>query len=162
MSFVEKSATVFFSLKIKTIFVPLSYLILYLNQMAKNTILCVDDEKTVLDSLKNQLRDIFGASYNYEVAQNGDDALEVVDELVQDGLDTVVVISDYIMPNMYGDEFLIKLHAKYPHIKKIMLTGQADADAIERARNEANLLFCIHKPWSREELANVLKNVLGK
>ncbi len=128
--------------------------------MPKNTILCVDDEKTVLDSLKNQLRDIFGSAYNYEVAQNGAEALDVVDELTADGLDTVVVISDYIMPGMYGDEFLIRLHEKYPQIKKIMLTGQADQNAIEKARNKANLLFCMHKPWTQEDLSKILQTVL--
>jgi CheY-like chemotaxis protein len=123
----------------------------------KHTILCVDDEKTVLDSLKNQLRGIFGDSYNYEIAQNGKEALEVVDELQEDSLDVIVVISDYIMPGMYGDEFLIKLHAKYPNIRKIMLTGQADDNAVKRARDNANLLFCLRKPWSQEELAKIVK-----
>ncbi len=123
----------------------------------KNTILCVDDDKTVLDSLKNQLRGIFGDTYNYEIAQNGSEALEVVDELQEDKLDVIVVISDYIMPGMYGDEFLIKLHAKHPSIRKIMLTGQADDKAVKRARDNANLLFCLKKPWSQEELAKVVK-----
>lgn len=125
--------------------------------MAKSTILCVDDEKTVLDSLKNQLRGIFGDSFNYEIAQNGTEALEVVDELKDDSLDVIVVISDYIMPGMYGDEFLIKLHSKYPNIRKIMLTGQADDNAIKRARDKANLLFCLRKPWNQDELAKIVK-----
>jgi CheY-like chemotaxis protein len=125
--------------------------------MAKSTILCVDDEKTVLDSLKNQLRGIFGDSFNYEIAQNGAEALEVVDELQDDSLDVIVVISDYIMPGMYGDEFLIKLHAKYPNIRKIMLTGQADDNAVKRARDKANLLFCLRKPWNQDELAKIVK-----
>lgn len=125
--------------------------------MAKSTILCVDDEKTVLDSLKNQLRGIFGDAFNYEIAQNGNEALEVVDELKDDSLDVIVVISDYIMPGMYGDEFLIKLHTKYPNIRKIMLTGQADDNAIKRARDKANLLFCLRKPWNQDELAKIVK-----
>jgi|GEM_PF-4534635 len=65
----------------------------------KNTILCVDDEKIVLDSLKTQLKSIFGDSYNYEIAQNGKEVLGVVDELQADELDVIVVISDYVMPN---------------------------------------------------------------
>jgi response regulator RpfG family c-di-GMP phosphodiesterase len=81
----------------------------------------------------------------------------VVDELQEDSLDVIVVISDYIMPGMYGDEFLIKLHAKYPNIRKIMLTGQADDNAVKRARDNANLLFCLRKPWSQEELAKIVK-----
>lgn len=127
----------------------------------KNTILCVDDEKIVLDSLKTQLRSIFGDAYNYEIAQNAKEALEVVDELQLDELGVIVVISDYVMPGMYGDEFLIKLHEKHPHIRKIMLTGQADDSAIKRARDNANLLFCLRKPWSEAELAKIVKLGLG-
>jgi CheY-like chemotaxis protein len=123
----------------------------------KTTILCVDDEKIVLDSLKTQLRSIFGDGYHYEIAQNGNEALEIVDELKQDSLDVIIVISDYVMPGMYGDEFLIKLHQKHPNIKKIMLTGQADDNAVKRAREKANLLFCLKKPWTQEELAKILK-----
>ncbi|NJO00971.1 MAG: response regulator [Bacteroidia bacterium] len=123
----------------------------------KHTILCVDDEKIVLDSLKTQLRTLFGDSFHYEVAQNGDEALEVVDEMKNDNLDVLIVISDYIMPGMYGDEFLIQLHRKYPQILKIMLTGQADDNAIKRAREKANLLFCLRKPWTQDELAKIIK-----
>ncbi|MCU0446248.1 MAG: response regulator [Microscillaceae bacterium] len=123
----------------------------------KHTILCVDDEKIVLDSLKTQLRTIFGDDFHYEVAQNGSEALEVVDEMKEDNLDVLIVISDYIMPGMYGDEFLIKLHQKYPQIRKIMLTGQADDNAVKRAREKANLLFCLRKPWTKEELAKIIK-----
>lgn len=123
----------------------------------KYTILCVDDEKIVLDSLKTQLRTLLGDSYHYEIAQNGNEALEVVEEMKDDNLEVIIVISDYVMPGMYGDEFLIKLHQKYPQIRKIMLTGQADESVIKRAREKANLLFCIRKPWTQEDLARVIK-----
>lgn len=124
--------------------------------MMKNTILCVDDEKIVLDSLKTQLRTLFGDNFNYEIAQNGNEALDVVEELQEDNLDVIIVITDYVMPGMYGDEFLIKLHQKHPKIRKIMLTGQADDNAIKRAREKANLLFCIRKPWTQDELAKII------
>ena len=124
---------------------------------SRNTILCVDDEKIVLDSLKTQLKSIFGDAYNYEIAQNAKEALEVVDDLKFEAQDVVVVISDYVMPGMYGDEFLIKLHEKHPNIKKIMLTGQADDNAVKRAREGANLLFCLRKPWSEAELSKIIK-----
>ncbi|MDX2302698.1 MAG: response regulator [Microscillaceae bacterium] len=123
----------------------------------KYTILCVDDEKIVLDSLKTQLRTLLGDSYHYEIAQNGNEALEVVEEMKDDNLEVIIVISDYVMPGMYGDEFLIKLHQKYPQIRKIMLTGQADESVIKRTREKANLLFCIRKPWTQEDLARVIK-----
>jgi response regulator RpfG family c-di-GMP phosphodiesterase len=57
---------------------------------------------------------------------------------------------------MKGDELLIQVHQKYPDIIKVMLTGQADREAIERTRQQANLHRCLHKPWSEEELIDVL------
>ena len=52
------------------------------------------------------------------------------------------------MPDMRGDEFLIKVHEKHPNIIKILLTGQADSEAVQRAKEKANLHRYIQKPWS--------------
>ena len=45
---------------------------------------------------------------------------------------------------------------------KIMLTGQADEVAIERAIKEANLHRCLSKPWSEAELVATIKSGLSK
>jgi len=130
--------------------------------MAKPVILCVDDEKVILDSLKAQLKQRFANEYLYEVAESADDAMEVVDELYKDGYDILIVVSDWLMPGIKGDEFLIKLHKKHPKIIKLMLTGQADEEAIERARKHANLHRCIHKPWIDGELVEAIKTGMEK
>ncbi len=130
--------------------------------MAKPVILCVDDEKIILDSLKAQLKEKFANEYLYEVAESADDAMEVVDELHEDGYDILIVVSDWLMPGIKGDEFLIALHKKHPKIIKLMLTGQADEEAIERARKHANLHQCIHKPWTEEELVEAIKTGMAK
>ncbi len=130
--------------------------------MTKPVILCVDDEKIILDSLKAQLKEKFAHEYLYEVAESADDAMEVVDELHEDGYDILVVVSDWLLPGIKGDEFLINLHKKYPKIIKLMLTGQADEEAIERARKHANLHQCIHKPWTEEELVEAIKTGMAK
>ena len=130
--------------------------------MAKPVILCVDDEKIILDSLKAQLKEKFGKDYLYEVAENAGEAMEVVDELNEDGYDILIVVSDWLMPGTKGDEFLIDLHKKYPKIIKLMLTGQADEEAVERAKKHANLHQCIHKPWTEEELVEAIKTGIAK
>ena len=130
--------------------------------MAKPVILCVDDEKIILDSLKTQLKELFGKDYLYEVAENAGEAMEVVDELNEDGYDILIVVSDWLMPGTKGDEFLIDLHKKYPKIIKLMLTGQADEEAVERAKKHANLHQCIHKPWTEEELVEAIKTGIAK
>jgi CheY-like chemotaxis protein len=73
--------------------------------MAKNIILCIDDEVTILNSLKTELKSIFSKNYLIEIAENGVDALELVDELIADNRQISLVISDYLMPQM-KDEVL--------------------------------------------------------
>lgn len=123
-------------------------------------ILCVDDEVVVLDSLKIQLKQEFGDSYLYEVAESADEALEIIEELHEDQVNILVIVSDWLMPGMKGDEFLIRVHEKFPHILKVMLTGQADQEAIDRAHHEAHLHRCLHKPWNGKELIETIKTGL--
>ena len=126
----------------------------------KKVILCVDDEKIILDSLKTQLKAHFGDTYAYETAENASDATEIIDELSEDGFMILIIVSDWLMPGIKGDEFLISVHKKHPEIVKVMLTGQADEAAIKRAVEKANLFKCLHKPWSDEELFETIEEGL--
>lgn len=128
----------------------------------EKAILCVDDEQIILESLKMQLQDEFGDDFYYELADNAQDALEVIEELQEEGIAVCVVISDWIMPGMKGDEFLIKLHQTNPEIGKIMLTGQADKAAIDKAKAQADLYACFYKPWEHDVLIGAVKSVIEK
>jgi DNA-binding NtrC family response regulator len=123
----------------------------------KKAIICIDDEKTILSSLKGQLKRNFGKEYVYEFSEVPEEALELIDELVSDGTKVLIIVSDWLMPGMKGDEFLIKVHEKYPQIVKVMLTGQADGEAVKRATEHANLFKCIAKPWTEEYLIETIK-----
>ncbi|MBE9117955.1 response regulator [Lusitaniella coriacea LEGE 07157] len=124
--------------------------------MPKSIILCVDDEPIVLTSLKEQLKRRFGRQYMYETAQNPVEALQIIEELIEDEIEVSLVIADWLMPDMKGDEFLIQVHEKCPKTVTIMLTGQADTDAVERAKLKANLHRCLSKPWTEDELVAVV------
>lgn len=128
--------------------------------MSKPIILCVDDEKIILESLKQQLKQVFGKTYSYEFAENAGDAMELIEELIEEKEEIRLIISDWLMPGKKGDEFLIDVHNHYPRIVKIMLTGQADNDAVELAKKHANIYCCLHKPWNNKELVNVLNSGL--
>lgn len=130
--------------------------------MPKAAILCVDDEMLVLESLERQLRKAFADTYLYEFAESADDALEIIEELAENGVDTLAIISDWLMPGMKGDEFLITIHSKYPKVIKILLTGQADGEALERTIDRANLHACLQKPWVGKELIETIKSGLAK
>jgi len=118
----------------------------------KQAIICVNDEDIILEALKDQLGPFFENQYLIETATTAEDALEIYDELVESDYDIPVVISDYLMPGMRGDEFLIKVHEKNPNTLKILLTGHANIEGITNAINKANLYRYIPKPWDRDDL----------
>ncbi|NCS95726.1 MAG: response regulator [Leptospira sp.] len=124
--------------------------------MSKAAILCVDDEKMVLNSLKAQLKNRFQSEYRLEFAESADEAMEVIDDFDKDGINVLIVVSDWLMPGIKGDEFLIKVHQKFPKIIKVLLSGQVEPSAIERAEREANLFKCLNKPWDEKELIDTI------
>jgi CheY-like chemotaxis protein len=126
----------------------------------KSLIICVDDEPTVLTSLLGQLRQSLGNQYEYEGFLSPEEALEYLDELTVDGQETELIISDWLMPRLTGDEFLIEVKRRYPNIRSILLSGQADPEAVERARQQANLAAFVSKPWVNEELMLQVKQAL--
>lgn len=128
--------------------------------MGKKAILCVDDERIILTSLRDQITHHFGNRYLCEIAESADEALEVIEELTEDNVSILIIVSDWLMPSMKGDEFLIRVHQQFPGIVKVLLTGYADEEAIERTREKANLHSYISKPWDEETLIKVLETGL--
>jgi CheY-like chemotaxis protein len=128
--------------------------------MEKGVLLCVDDEIIVLTALKDQLRRAFGSDFHIDVAESAEEALELLDELALDGHQLLVIVSDWLMPGMKGDEFLIKAHERFPSVVKIMLSGQAESAAVDRARREAGLHDFLAKPWNSEALVESISQGL--
>lgn len=126
----------------------------------KKAIVCVDDERLVLDSLKIQLSRNF-PDVEIEIAEHGEEALELVDELVEEGYDVPLVISDHIMPNMLGDELLVTINEKHPQTLNVLLTGLADADAVGNVINEDALYRYMSKPWMEPDLILTVKEGLS-
>jgi DNA-binding NtrC family response regulator len=122
----------------------------------RKTILCVDDDQTVLTSLKDQLKSYYKDRYNYEVASDAKDALKILKMLHKEKIHIFLIISDWLLVNMKGDELLIRVHQQYPTISTVLLTGHASLEAIENAKKNANLLTCLNKPWSLEDLVHVI------
>ncbi|TGL59727.1 response regulator [Leptospira ognonensis] len=123
-----------------------------LETLTKPAILCVDDEPILLLSLVQELKREFGNQFYFESALNPKEALEMIDELFLSGVHVILVLSDWLMPEMKGDEFLIKIHQKHPQVKSILITGHADAIAMERLKTEANTIAFFTKPWNSKEL----------
>lgn len=120
--------------------------------MKKPVIICVDDEPTILDSLEIDLLKAFEDKYLIETAESGEEALELLSDLLAENYEVPLIISDHIMPNMKGDELLRNVHAVSPKSLTIMLTGQADLSAVTNAINYAKLYRYIAKPWQSDDL----------
>jgi len=126
--------------------------------MGEHAILCVDDEFIILLALKEELRSEFGERFRYETARDAERALAAMERLTEEGVSIILVISDWLMPGMKGDEFLQIAHDKFPDTRAIMITGQADDAAVRRVLDEAKAVSVLRKPWNREELKRLIES----
>ncbi|MDG2990718.1 diguanylate cyclase [Candidatus Synechococcus calcipolaris G9] len=118
----------------------------------KPVVICVDDEPAVLESLRIELRRALGDECIIETAEGAEDALSLMAELKQEDCEIALVLSDYIMPDLKGDELLGRVHEMSPGTLKIMLTGQANLEAVSNALKLSKLYRYISKPWNPEDL----------
>lgn len=128
--------------------------------MSRNTIVCVDDERLVLLSLRDQLMRLLGETYDIELAESGPEALELFAELTQAQVEIPLVLCDQIMPGISGDDLLIQLHARYPQTLKILLTGQSRLETLVHLVNQASLYRYVTKPWDETDLALTIREAL--
>ena len=110
----------------------------------RHTLLCVDDEKNILQSLKRLLRK---EDYRILTASSGREGLEAIKKN-----DVQIVITDQRMPEMSGTEFLAVLKTKYPDILRIILTGYTNVDSITESINKGHIYKFLLKPWNDHNL----------
>ncbi|HLO50533.1 MAG TPA: response regulator [Kamptonema sp.] len=129
--------------------------------MKKPVIICVDDEPTILESLKIELKKALAEEFTIETAEGGEDALELLVELIEEEeCEVPLVISDYFMPDIKGDELLKRIHSISPKTLKILLTGQADLQAVSNAIKYAQLYRYIAKPWQQSDLILTVREAI--
>jgi DNA-binding NtrC family response regulator len=129
--------------------------------MPREAIVCVDDESIILMTLKKELSQYFRDRFEYGIALNAVDAEALIDELMGEGVKVILIISDWLMPGIKGDEFIKKMYKKYPTIKCILLTGHATNDVIESVKEEANLIDCFFKPWNKQQLFSCIEEAVS-
>ncbi len=110
----------------------------------QHTVLCVDDEQNILNSIKRLVRK---ENYRLITAGNGPEGLALLEQN-----DVHVIISDQRMPGMNGTEFLKKVKSCYPDIIRIILTGYTDVDSITESVNEGSVYKFFLKPWNDQNL----------
>ncbi len=112
-------------------------------QVARDTILVVDDEPQVLVALEDLLSDEFLVLKS----ESAERALH----LVERDPNIAVVISDQRMPSMHGDELFKHMRTRYS-AERILATGYADLNAVIRAVNDGQIFAYVTKPWDPEDL----------
>lgn len=117
------------------------------------TVLFVDDEQSIRNAIermyleRDDIRCLFAAS--------GQEGLEMLT-----CEEVWVVVSDYLMPEMRGVEFLSKVKAQRPETVRIMMTAYADLTIAIDAINKSEAYRFVTKPWNNQELMAVVDEAL--
>jgi len=119
-----------------------------------STILIVDDDEHVRRALRRVLR-----RARCQVV-DAPDALTGLQLLEQEPIQ--VVVSDYRMPSLSGVEFLSAVKERWPRIQRVLLTGQADSQAIEEAVNQSEIFRFIWKPWDDAHLLITIQSAIDQ
>jgi len=113
-----------------------------------DTLLLVDDEPRVLDSLEALL----AMEHRVLRAERGEDALSILA-----AEPVALIISDQRMPGMPGTEFLAKSIKVSPDTVRILLTAFTDADALMESINAASIYQFVLKPWDPKGLLHTVR-----
>lgn len=114
-------------------------------------IVITDDEKIVTSAFKTLLK-----VEGYKDVNCFNNPVEAVEFLKTNEPD--IIISDFLMPEMNGLEFLRKAKELYPEVSMILLTGYADKENAIKAINEIGLYKYIEKPWDNDDLLFNIRN----
>lgn len=127
----------------------------------KHAILIVDDEAIIVMSLKRELSERFGHDYIIESALNAIDAEKIIEELCDEGIKIILIISDWLMPGIKGDEFLERIQKIHPDIRSILLSGYVDDTALQKLKEKIRLDAFLTKPWSKNELIKAVDRCIS-
>src|SRR4051794_980774 len=117
------------------------------------SVLCVDDEPVILQSLKHLSE---GENFILLTASSGEEGLRIL----RSRDDVGVVIADQMMPSMHGVEFLENVWEAAPDTVRIMLTGHGDLSIASDAINKGGAFRYITKPWKNSELLQSLRDAV--
>ncbi len=119
------------------------------------TLLCVDDEPSILSALKRVFRP---TGHRVLTAQSGADALA----LLESGEPVDLVISDMRMPVMDGAQLLEQIKDRWPHIVRLLLTGYSDVTSTIAAINRGQIQRYITKPWNDDEILLIVRESIER
>ncbi len=131
--------------------------------MDKLYIICVDDQREVLNALTEDL-ELFESHLHIEECESADEAWDVIESVDSEGDHVAVLVTDQVMPKNSGVDLLKKLRedGRFDQTRTVLLTGQATHKDTIEAINTAHLDNYIEKPWKKEALHETIKVLITK
>jgi response regulator RpfG family c-di-GMP phosphodiesterase len=125
------------------------------DQQKKFTVLYIDDEESNLRIFRNTFR----KDFNIMLAHSAAEGIEILKSKKID-----VLITDQRMPEMTGVQLLSEINRLFPEIppNRLMISGYAAPDDIEKAFEEYHLFKFISKPWEGEELKQIIIHAISE
>jgi len=120
----------------------------------ETTILIVDDESSILQSLSRALRN---ESYTVLTALGAEEALDILRSRI-----CKVVISDQKMIRTQGIDFLKEVRKRFPETVRVMLTGQGSTELFQEAILDVGVFHLLLKPWDNELLRSTVREAVQK
>lgn len=121
------------------------------DESGRPSLLIVDDEVRILNSLRRSLR---REGFAIHIAESARDALAVLEH---ESID--LVLSDQKMPGMSGLELMSEISAHHPRTKRVLITGWTE-EIPPAERKRLGLLAILPKPWDDVELKQLLHDEL--
>ena len=127
---------------------------------SRKIVLCVDDNMEVLKSLRLQLRSGLKHRARIILAAGPDEALSALEVLQPKQSDAILIVSDWLMPNMRGDEFVRAVNQRYGDLPVVVLSGHISGEAAEAMRAMPQVRTIMPKPWPSNALLNQIESTL--
>jgi YesN/AraC family two-component response regulator len=118
-----------------------------MSETHRHTLLVVDDEPRICDSVHDLLRQ----KYRVLKAHSAKEGMEIMEQE-----DVHIVMTDQRMPQMTGVELIRRLRLSHPWAVRMLFTGFMDFEALVEAINDGRIMRFLRKPWTVEELGAVL------
>ena len=116
-------------------------------------LLIVDDEPQICNALTRLLR---RDGYSINHANSPAEGMALMQQHPYD-----VILSDYMMPETDGVQFLAEVSKKFPDTVRLMLSGQADMKAVIDAINTGSIFKFITKPWNNDGIRQVIREAFS-
>ena len=118
------------------------------------TVLAVDDEGEIIESLRRALR---GEAYRFIGTTSPEEARAFIDRGQVD-----LLIADIDMPGINGLELTAHARQTRPEVIRILLTGDASLESAMDAINRGEVHRYFTKPWRNETLRQSIREALAR